>query len=92
MRKFKRVGALIISSAMALGLLAGCGGAPATGRPGGTPGASAEGTGSVWRAERRKIDGPEGTMDAKAVADGKLFFSTSDIFWEEGGAKPVDLW
>lgn len=92
MKKFKRVGALIISSAMALGLLAGCGGATATGRPGGTPGASAEGTGSVWRAERRKIDGPEGTMDAKAVADGKLFFSTSDIFWEEGGAKPVDLW
>lgn len=33
--------------------------------------------GTVWQSERRKIDGVEGLMKAKAVSEGKLYFTTS---------------
>lgn len=93
MKNKKRAIALIISAALAIGLLAGCGGAKTPGKPGATPGTAAEGSGSVWRAERRKIDGLEGNMDAKAAAGDKLYFSTTPGYSEEEtGGETVQLW
>lgn len=92
MKRTKRAIALIIAVVLAVGLLAGCGSSQAPGKPGGTPGAPQGGTGSVWRAERRKIDGLEGNMDAKAASGGKLFFSTGELYTDEGEPKPAALW
>ena len=85
MKHRKRAAARIIPAALALGLLAGCGAAKTPGKPGATPGTAAEGSGSVWRAEKRKIDGLEGNMDAKAAAGDKLYFSTAPGYDAEGG-------
>ena len=94
MKNGKRAIALISALVLALGLISGCGAAPAG--PGGkAPGGGAgEAAGSVWRAERRKIEGLEGLMDAKAVADGKVYFSTSRNLWDDDAkeGEPVELW
>ena len=93
MKNKKRAIALIIAAVLAIGLLAGCGGSPAAGKPGGTPGAASGGTGSVWRAERRKIEGLEGNMDAKAASGGKLYYATGEYYTEtESEPKPTALW
>ena len=93
MKHRKRAAALIITAALALGLLAGCGAAKTPGKPGATPGTAAEGSGSVWRAEKRKIDGLEGNMDAKAAAGDKLYFSTAPGYDAEGeNTDSVQLW
>ena len=93
MKHRKRAAALIITAALALGLLAGCGAAKTPGKPGATPGTAAEGSGSVWRAEKRKIDGLEGNMDAKAAAGDKLYFSTAPGYDAEGeNTDTVQLW
>lgn len=47
MKHRKRAAALIITAALALGLLAGCGAAKRREMPGATPGTAAEGSGSV---------------------------------------------
>ena len=94
MKNGKRALALISALVLALGLISGCGAAPAG--PGGKApgGGQGEAAGSVWRAERRKLDGFDGFMDTKAVADGKVYFSTSRNWWEdeEHKGEPVELW
>ncbi len=93
MKHRKRAAALIITAALALGLLAGCGAAKTPGKPGATPGTAAEGSGSVWRAEKRKIDGLEGNMDAKAAAGDRLYFSTAPGYDAEGeNTDTTQLW
>ena len=93
MKHRKRAAALIITAALALGLLAGCGAAKTPGKPGATPGTAAEGSGSVWRAEKRKIDGLEGNMDAKAATGDRLYFSTAPGYDAEGeNTDTVQLW
>ncbi|MFR3290842.1 MAG: hypothetical protein ACLTSG_11640 [Lachnospiraceae bacterium] len=74
MQRKKRAAALFAAAAVMTGLLAGCGGAPQGAEP---TGPAAGGTGTVWQSERRKIDGVEGLMKAKAVSEGKLYFTTS---------------
>lgn len=88
--RYRRAAAFIISAALAAGLLAGCGGAPAPSAPGGTPGAAGSAVG-VWRAERRKLEGPGGILESRAASGGRLYFSTAQGY-DDGEEKPVQLW
>lgn len=93
MKHRKRAAALIITAALALGLLAAAVRQKRRESRGATPGTAAEGSGSVWRAEKRKIDGLEGNMDAKAAAGDKLYFSTAPGYDAEGeNTDSVQLW
>lgn len=92
MKSIKRAIALGISAALAAGLLAGCGGAPAPGSPGSTPGAGGEASGAVWRAERRKIEGFEGSISAKAVSEGRLYYTADRGYTDDGKSLPNELW
>ena len=88
MQRKKRAAALFAAAAVMTGLLAGCGGAPQGAEP---TGPAAGGTGTVWQSERRKIDGVEGLMKAKAVSEGKLYFTTS-VTDEETYEEHERLW
>ena len=88
MQRRTRAAALVAAAAVMTGLLAGRGGAPQGAEP---TGPAAGGTGTVWQSERRKIDGVEGLMKAKAVSEGKLYFTTS-VTDEETYEEHERLW
>lgn len=93
MKNRKRALALAGSAVLAVGLLAGCGTAAGGSGPTAGPGGGAsEGTGSVWKAERLKIDGPDGYMSARTLVDGRLYFSSGGVWQDDGSISPEELW
>lgn len=93
MKNRKRALALAGSAVLAVGLLAGCGTAAGGSGPTAGPGGGAsEGTSSVWKAERLKIDGPDGYMSARTLVDGRLYFSSGGVWQDDGSISPEELW